>query len=199
MKGYIINTTKNTYGWVIYENDISTDYKEFLKGRFFPEKELPLFYSISKKSNLNKVKSAIILESSGPKLVNKLLKEVLEANTNTLQFFDVELYCENEKIEGFFALNVPNKTPCVDIEKSEYRLCNFDVNNPNYMFYYMKLKDNIFTKETNIDVTLCKESPRTVVVSERIKKALFNANLKGLQFSDSIDITPQERTIYEKI
>lgn len=199
MKGYIISTTKNTNDWVIYENDISTDFLEFLKGRFFPEKELPLFFSISKKSNLNKVKSALILESSGPKLVNKLLKEVLEANTNTLQFFDVELYCENEKIEGFFALNVPNKIPCVNIEKSEYSIMNFDVNNPKYMFYYMKLKDNIFTKETNIDVTLCKESPRTVVVSERIKKALFNANLKGLQFSDSIDITPQERTIYEKI
>ena len=199
MKGYIISTTKNTNDWVIYENDISTDFQEFLKGRFFPEKELPLFFSISKKSNLNKVKSALILESSGPTLVNKLLKEVLEANTNTLQFFDVELYCENEKIEGFFALNVPNKTPCVDIEKSEYRIMNFDVNNPKYMFYYMKLKDNIFTKESNIDVTLCEEMPRTVVVSERIKKALFNANLKGLQFSDSIDITPQERTIYEKI
>lgn len=199
MKGYIINTTKNTYGWVIYENDISTDFLEFLKGRFFPEKELPLFFSIPKKSNLNKVKSALILESSGPKLVNKLLKEVLEANTNTLQFFDVELYCENEKIEGFFALNVPNKTPCVDIEKSEYSIMNFDVNNPKYMFYYMKLKDDIFEKELNFDVTLCEEMPRTVVVSERIKKALFNANLKGLQFSDSIDITPQERTIYEKI
>lgn len=199
MKGYIVSTTKNTYGWVIYENDISTDFQEFLKGRFFPEKELPLFFSISKKSNLNKIKSALILESSGPKLVNKLLKEVLEANTNTLHFFDVELYCENEKIEGFFALNVPNKIPCVDIEKSEYSIMNFDVNNPKYMFYYMKLKDNIFTKESNIDVTLCEEMPRTVVVSERIKKALFNANLKGLQFSDSIDITPQERTIYEKI
>ena len=199
MKGYIISTTKNTYGWVIYENDISTDFLEFLKGRFFPEKELPLFFSIPKKSNLNKVKSALILESSGPKLVNKLLKEVLEANTNTLQFFDVELYCENEKIEGFFALNVPIKIPCVNIEKSEYRLWNFDVNNPDYMFYYMKLKDDIFEKELNFDVTLCEEMPRTVVVSERIKKALFNANLKGLQFSDSIDITPQERTIYEKI
>lgn len=199
MKGYILGTTKNTNDWVIYENDISTDYKEFLKGQYFYEEELPLFYTIPKKSNLNKIKSAIILESSGPKLVNKILKEVLEANTDAVQFFNVELYCENEKIEGFFALNVPNKIPCVDIEKSEYRLMNFDANNPDYMFYYMKLKDDIFTKESNFDITLCKEMPRDIVVNEKIKKVLFDANLKGLQFSDNIDITPQERTIYEKI
>jgi len=199
MKGYILSTTKNTNDWIVYENDISTDYKEFLKGQYLTEKELPLFYSIPKKSNLNKVKSAIILESSGPKLVNKLLKEVLEANTDALQFFNVELYCENEKIEGFFALNVPNKIPCVDIEKSEYRLMNFDVNNPDYMFYYMKLKDDIFTQELSMDITLCKEMDLYIVVSEKIKRVLFDANLKGLQFSDSIDITPQERTIYEKI
>jgi hypothetical protein len=28
---------------------------------------------------------------------------------------------------------------------------------------------------------------------------LFETGLKGLQFSDSVDITPQERTIYERI
>jgi len=199
MKGYILSTTKNTNDWVVYEDDISTDYKEFLKGQYFTEKELPLFYNIPKKSNLNKVKSAIILESSGPKLVNKVLKELLEANTDSLQFFDVELYCENERIEGFFALNVPNKLPCVDIEKSEYRLMNFDVNNPDYMFYYMKLKDDIFREESSMDITLCKEMDLYIVISEKIKKVLFNANLKGLQFSDSIDITPQGRTNYEKI
>jgi len=199
MKGYILSTTKNTNDWVVYEDDISTDYKEFLKGQYFTEKELPLFYNIPKKSNLNKVKSEIILESSGPKLVNKVLKELLEANTDSLQFFDVELYCENERIEGFFALNVPNKLPCVDIDQSEYRLMNFDVNNPDYMFYYMKLKDDIFREESSMDITLCKEMDLYIVISEKIKKVLFSANLKGLQFSDSIDITPQGRTNYEKI
>lgn len=45
----------------------------------------------------------------------------------------------------------------------------------------------------------CREMPRSIVVSEKIKKALFDAGLKGLQFSDSIDITPQERSISERI
>ena len=199
MKGYILSTVKNTNDLIAYDNDISIDYKEFLNGRFFPEKDLPLFYYVQKKSNLNKVKSSIILTSSGAPLVNKRLKGVLETNAEKVQFFDVELYCENEKIDGFYALNVPCKIPCVDIEKSEYRLMNFDVNNPDYMFYYMKLKDDIFTDEIDNDIIICEEMPRYLIVNEKIKKALFEAKLKGLQFSDSIDITPKDRAIYEKI
>jgi hypothetical protein len=198
MKGYILSTTKNTHGWVVYDNNISIDYKEFLKGQFFHESELPLFYYVQKKSYLNKIKSAIILESSGPKLVNRRLKNVIETNTDKVQFFDVELYCGDEKIDGFFALNVPCKISCVDIEKSEYRLMNFDVNNPDYMFYYMKLKEDIFTEESK-DIVLCEEMNSYIVVSEKLKRTLFDTNLKGLQFSDSIDITPQDRTVYEKI
>ena len=46
MNGYILTTTKNTHGWVIYDNDISMDYQEFFKGQFFQQKEIPLFYTI---------------------------------------------------------------------------------------------------------------------------------------------------------
>lgn len=66
MDGYILTTTKNTYGWVVYNNDISLDYKEFLKGESLLSKELPLFYNIPKSSNLKKIKSAVVLESAGP-------------------------------------------------------------------------------------------------------------------------------------
>lgn len=198
MNGYILTTTKNTHNWVVYENDISMDYKEFLKGCFFQERELQLFYSIPRKSDLGKVKSAIMLESSGPELVSKRFKEVLEAHTKNVQFFDVELFCKDEKIEGFYAMNLPYKIECVDIDNSEFRLMNFDKNNPNYMFYYMKLKEELFAGNS-IDIVRCEEMSRYIVVSEKIKKALFDANLRGLQFSDSIDITPKERTVYEKI
>ena len=44
MDGYILTTTKNTFGWVEYDNDISLDYKEFLKGERLLYKDLPLFY-----------------------------------------------------------------------------------------------------------------------------------------------------------
>ena len=66
------------------------------------------------------------------------------------------------------------------------------------MFYYMKLKNNLF-EDDNVDIVRCEEMHRNIVVSEKIKKALFAAGLKGLQFSDSIDITPKERTIYERV
>lgn len=198
MDGYILTTTKNTYGWVVYDNDISLDYKEFLKGENLLSKELPLFYNIPKSSNLKKIKSAVVLESAGPELVCRQFKEVLEKQVRDIQFFDVNLFCDNEKIDGFYAMNVPHLMKCIDLENSEFRLMNFDRNNPDYMFYYMKLRKNIFD-DNKTGVIRCEEMRRSIVVSEKIKAALFAAGLKGLQFSDSIDMTPKERTIYERI
>ena len=198
MDGYILTTTKNTYGWVVYDNDISLDYKEFLKGESLLSKKLPLFYNIPKSSNLKKIKSAVVLESAGPELVCRQFKEVLEKQVRDIQFFDVNLFCDNEKIDGFYAMNVPHLMKCIDLEKSEFRVMNFDRYNPDYMFYYMKLRKNIFD-DNKTGVIRCEEMRRSIVVSEKIKAALFAAGLKGLQFSDSIDMTPKERTIYERI
>ena len=198
MNGYILTTTKNTFGWVEYDNDISLDYKEFLKGERLLYKDLPLFYNIPKSSNLKKIRSAVLLESTGPELVCRQFKEVLETQVQDIQFFDVDLFCGNEKIDGFYAINVPHLIKCIDLENSEFRLMNFDRNNPDYMFYYMKLRRNLFDNNKT-DIVRCEEMHRSIVVSEKIKTALFAAGLNGLQFSDSIDMTPKERTIYERI
>lgn len=198
MNGYILTITKNTNGWIVYDNDISLDYKEFFKGEYIQDKEPPLFYNILKSSDLKKIKSAVLLESAGPELVSRRFKEVLETLTQSVQFFDVSLFCGNERIEGFYAMNLPYIMKCIDLENSEFRLMNFDRNNPDYMFYYMKLKNNLF-EDDNVDIVRCEEMHRNIVVSEKIKKALFATGLKGLQFSDSIDITPKERTIYERV
>jgi len=178
MDGYILTTTKNTYRWVVYDNDISLDYKEFLKGESLLSKELPLFYNIPKSSNLKKIKSAVVLESAGPELVCRQFKEVLEKQVRDIQFFDVNLFCDNEKIDGFYAMNVPHLMKCIDLEKSEFRLMNFDRNNPDYMFYYMKLRKNIFD-DNKTGVIRCEEMRRSIVVSEKIKAALFAAGLRG--------------------
>lgn len=198
MNGYILTTTKNTYGWVEYDNDISLDYKEFLKGERLLYKDLPLFYNIPKSSNLKKIRSAVLLESTGPELVCRQFKEILETQVRDIQFFDVDLFCGNEKIDGFYAINVLHLIKCIDLENSEFRLMNFDRDNPDYMFYYMKLRKNLFDNN-KADIVRCEEMHRSIVVSEKIKAVLFAAGLKGLQFSDSIDMTPKERTIYEKI
>lgn len=197
MNGYILTTTQNTHGWVIYENDISTGYQDFFKGDLIASPP-SLFYRVSKKTYMKKVEQAILLESSGPELVSRRLKEALEATSKSIQFFDVELFCEGEKIEGFYAVNLLYKINCVDIEHSEFRLTNFDPQKPEYMFYYMRLKENLF-KGLDIDIVRCREMHRCIVVNEKIKKALFDVGLKGLQFSDSIDLTPQERSILERI
>ena len=198
MDGYILTTTKNTFGWVEYDNGISLDYKEFLKGERLLYKDLPLFYNIPKGSNLKKIRSAVLLESTGPELVCRQFKEVLETQVQDIQFFNVNLVCNNERINGFYAMNVPHLMKCIDLENSEFRLMNFDRNNPDYMFYYMKLRRNLFDNNKT-DIVRCEEMHRSIVVSEKIKTALFAAGLKGLQFSDSIDMTPKERTIYERI
>ena len=198
MDGYILTTTKNTFGWVEYDNDISLDYKEFLKGERLLYKDLPLFYNIPKSSNLKKIRSAVLLDSTGPELVCRQFKEVLETQVQDIQFFNVNLVCNNERINGFYAMNVPHLMKCIDLENSEFRLMNFDRNNPDYMFYYMKLRRNLFDNNKT-DIVRCEEMHRSIVVSEKIKTALFAAGLKGLQFSDSIDMTPKERTIYERI
>lgn len=198
MDGYILTTTKNTFGWVEYDNDISLDYKEFLKGERLLYKDLPLFYNIPKSSNLKKIRSVVLLESTGPELVCRQFKEVLETQVQDIQFFNVNLVCNNERINGFYAMNVPHLMKCIDLENSEFRLMNFDRNNPDYMFYYMKLRRNLFDNNKT-DIVRCEEMHRSIVVSEKIKTALFAAGLKGLQFSDSIDMTPKERTIYERI
>jgi len=198
MDGYILTTTKNTFGWVEYDNDISLDYKEFLKGERLLYKDLPLFYNIPKNSNLKKIRSAVLLESTGPELVCRQFKEILETQVQDIQFFNVNLVCNNERINGFYAMNVPHLMKCIDLENSEFRLMNFDRNNPDYMFYYMKLRRNLFDNNKT-DIVRCEEMHRSIVVSEKIKTALFAAGLKGLQFSDSIDMTPKERTIYERI
>ena len=86
MNGYILTTTQNTHGWVVYENDISTDYQNFFKGDFIASPPT-LFYRVSKKAYREKVEKAILLESSGPELVSRRLKEVLEAISKSIHFF----------------------------------------------------------------------------------------------------------------
>ena len=46
------------------------------------------------------------------------------------------------------------------------------------MFYFMRLKENLF-KGLDIDIVRSREMHRCIVVNEKIKKALFDAGLKG--------------------
>ena len=50
MNGYILTTTQNTHGWVVYENDISTDYQFFFQGDFIASP--PLFFIAFQKKHI---------------------------------------------------------------------------------------------------------------------------------------------------
>jgi hypothetical protein len=199
MNGYIIGTKINTNGWVAHDYDNPVGYKEFLEGKFFPDTKLPVYFHVNKESYLNKVKKALFLESSGPDIVSTKLKNVLEEHTKGIQFFEVDLRCGEEKIEGFYAINIVNRIDCADIENSEYDYEDYGPGISPYTFMYMKLKKGIFKDDMDYDIVRCNEMGRIVIVSEKLKNILFNAKLKGLQFSDCFDITPKFRTVYETI
>lgn len=63
----------------------------------------------------------------------------------------------------------------------------------------MKLKDDIFSEENKKDIIICKEMPRYLVASEYIKNIIHDSGIRGIKFSESIDITPQNRSVYEII
>lgn len=200
MNGYILNTAENFHLWGSYDYEKSISHLNFLEGKIINEKNPALYYRISKKSYVEKVKSAILFQSLGVWIVNHKLKEILERvvpNYN-IQFFPIKILYKEEEITELYAINISDKISCVEIEKSEFRITNFDPKNPQYMFYYMKLKENIFEDYDYLDIVICKENPQYIVVSEKIKKELFKEKIKNLEFWDSVDMTYQNRTICEK-
>ena len=183
---------------VTYNHNDSIDYHLFYEGNFLSSLELPIIFHTTQRQ-LKKLQSAVLINSSGPILINEKLKEVFELYVNDIQFFNTELICRNQQVQGFYAINVLRKKSCIDIEKSEFRIMNFDKENPQYLFYFMKLKDDIFSEENKKDIIICKEMPRYLVVSEYIKNIIHDSGIRGIKFSESIDITPQNRSVYEII
>ncbi|MFJ1376766.1 imm11 family protein [Capnocytophaga canimorsus] len=201
MNGYILNTAEDTNIWGSYNHNKSISHLFFLKGKMIQEEKPMLFYEISRKIYIEKVKTANILISFGVLIVNEKVKTILQkyVPTYNIQFFDINIYCKEEFITKFYAVNICEKIPCIDIENSEYRITNFDPQNPSYMFYYMKLRKNIFQDFSYVDMAICKEMELYIIVSDKIKKIFFEENIKGVSFSDSIDLTYNNRAISEII
>jgi hypothetical protein len=194
---YILSTVYNSNKIAKYDNEISYDYKDFLKGEKIFLSEIPLFFSLNNKSDLKKFSMMPIIDTAGPKLIRKDLKIIMEQNINSneIQFLEIFFYYQDIKIDEYYAINVTNKRSAIDLEKSEYKIMNFDPNNPVYMFYYLTLKE---ISIANLDVFICEEFNRQIIISDKIKNILINSNnLKGLKFCKSIDITPLNRSVCE--
>jgi hypothetical protein len=188
---YLLSTVPNSYDIVEYNHAISYDYRSFLEGESLGNLQSPLFYSIKRKADIKKLRNYHLIFSTGPELISNMFRKVIENFSDEVEFFDVEITFENEKIEGFSVINIKNKISCLDMNKSEYKPTNFDPNNPTYRFYYLVVKENALEE---LNIVRCKEMSVKIVVSENFKKACFDSRLSGLSFCNPLDLTYDNRT-----
>lgn len=195
---YILNSKYNSYGIIQYDDNKSTDYRLFLEGTLLNSEEIKLEYYIDKEGmTKDKLSKHLILESSGPLLVHQKIKDVLEKETHFTQFFPTEFSIGKEIVKDYYALNIILKTKCFDMEKSEFKLTNFDPKYPTYRFYYIVLKENALDED--VEISLSEEISRYIVINDRIKKALTEKKVSGIKFNKSIDLTPNDRSEFTEI
>jgi len=194
---YVISIDKNTYNMVDYLHGASTDYTLFNEGISLQGLNLNLIYQVKNKSSFNKLKKLHMISTTGPELVSRELRSVLECIAPTdVEFFDAKVIYEDEQLDGFSAINPIIKENCCNMDISEYQLTNFDPSNPTYMFLYTVLSDVI---PYDLNVVRCGEQPNFIVVSDKVKMAIFNAGLKGVKFCKSLDMTYKNRTSCEVV
>lgn len=194
---YILSTVYNSNGIVKYENDISYDYKYFLLGeRIYDDVEL--YFKLKSKKDIMKIKKMPLIITGGPVLVRADLKIVLEKiiSSEYIQFFNIRFIRDDSFDNDFYAMNIIGKYSVVDMNVSEFKQLNFDYNNPEYVFYYLKLMDE---NSSSFDIGLCKEYQRYIVISNGLKNKLMDSHIKGLKFCKAIDLTPLNRTLCEII
>lgn len=192
---YIISTEENTYNIVDYLHDISTDFSLFNEGISLDGLDCTLKYKAKNKTSFNKIKNCHMLSTTGPDLVSRQLRNVLESEIPTeVEFFDAEITYGNEMLDGFSVINPIVKIDCCDMDKSEYELTNFDPNHPTYMFLYTVVLDDM---PDGANIVRCNEQPNLIVISDKVKSAILNAGLKGIKFYRALDQTYGNRTICE--
>jgi hypothetical protein len=194
---YIMSEKKNSYGIINFDHSFF-DCQLFLQGSSLKGViDTPLLYELEKKSSIKALSKLHIIRSTGPELVSNSLRKIIEEIApHEVEFFDVEIYSNGEKIEGFCCIHPLRVIESIDMENSEYKLDNFDPNNPEYSFYFMKIKNEI---EYEPKIARCYEFRLKLLVNDEIKNACFNSKLKGMVFYRALDMTPKNRSSYEEI
>ncbi|MBF5012707.1 imm11 family protein [Burkholderia pseudomultivorans] len=194
---YFVAPTKATHGILSYDHAKSVDYSLFLEGVSLRSITAPMVFNVKKDSDLKKLSKLHFIRSTGPDLVSRHLREVIESVApSEVEFFDASIEFGDQKIGGFSCLNALWKLPCIDMEASEYELANFDPNSPEYTFQYLVLRDRT---DPPVQVARCEEQPRKLVVGDAIKAACISNGLTGLDFCRAEDLTYKDRTICESI
>ncbi|CTU18718.1 imm11 family protein [Escherichia coli] len=175
-----------------YDHKTSIDYTVFNEGVSITGIDINIKYTSNNKNDLKRLEKCNIIETTGPTLINNKIRHVFEKYaSNAVEFFDVDINDDIDLSRKFCAINLLWVLPCCDMEKSEFTLSNFDLANPNYMFMYKVLKNDI---NREVDIFRCKEQHTEIVVSEGVKQACMDAGIKGLRFCTAIDLTPKNRS-----
>lgn len=147
-----------------YLHDISANFSLFNEGISLEGLDFTLKYQAKNKSSFKTIEKFHLLSTTGPDLVSRDLRVVLEQTVPTeVEFFDAEICYENEILSGFSVINSIKKIDCCDMDKSEYELTNFDPHNPVYMFLYTVILDNI---PDGFNIVRCNEQSNLIVISE---------------------------------
>jgi len=117
---YVISIDKNTYNMVDYLHGASTDYTLFNEGISLQGLNLNLIYQVKNKSSFNKLKKLHMISTTGPELVSRELRSVLECIAPTdVEFFDAKVIYEDEQLDGFSAINPIIKENCCNMDISD--------------------------------------------------------------------------------
>ncbi len=195
--GYTFATRENTYGFVKYDYARSADYKLFLAGASIGTITKPLVYAVTGRSAMAKIRRNHLLKSVGAVLVSDELRAVLEKLAiDDVEFFPAEIRDGSTLVNGFSAMNVSKKRPCIDMDQSEYQQTNFDPAKPTYSFTFYKIDPD---QPSGCKIALAQYFPELIVVDETVKAACFDAKLKGLAFASAVDLTHGKRGIVEYV
>ena len=193
---YILGSSRNSYGLAEYRHELSADYRSFLQGERIGPLAQPLVYRVSDSARRTLAKCHIV-QSTGPHLVSDALRGALErAVPDGLDFFEVESEGGGQVLAGFQAINIPRRAPCFDLDRSEYKLTNFDPAEPTYRFYFQVLSEE---KCADFEMAIPTEMPVLIVVGDAVKRECVAAGLRGLVFKTCVDLTPQGRTVLEEL
>lgn len=194
---YILSNERSSYDLVTYDHENSLDYRLFFDAMPLGRIDGPLSYVLNRKADLPRIKQFHLIRSTGPDLVSNQLRAIIEqAAPLEAEFFDVRIRYKDELIEGFSCINPLDKVSCVNMERSEYKRTSFDPLRPGYTFYYTVLLPELASRA---QIVRCAEQPTLIVVGEKIKAACVAAKLKRVTFCRTVDLTPHNRSLCDRV
>ncbi|QBH99487.1 hypothetical protein EYF70_00520 [Pseudoduganella albidiflava] len=139
----------------------------------------PVFI-LNKKISANGLIGFDFLVSDGGYFISSKFAELIRnIAQNDVQLIEAEVYLNKTRIEEYYIANIKNLVSCVDMGNSTYKpLIKKDPEGPKKFIRYEFIENSLKSHK----IVRCKESPRTIVVSEDFKQACISHGIKGVDF-----------------